>query len=736
MVYLNNLFLFIMSDSMFDLASEFISSTRAHIYLTGKAGTGKTTFLKTVVPACGKRYVVAAPTGVAAINAGGVTLHSLFGLPTKAFIPSADPVDPNLANNTLMMLRHFRYPAQKRELLRELELLVIDEVSMVRMDILDAVDLALRTVRRNADPFGGVQLLLIGDLYQLAPVIKEEEAALLGQYYGGRYFFDSHAYKKIQPVQLELETVHRQTDRQFVGLLNRIRHAEFDRDDYDTLMRYHKPDFEPEKESGFVTLTTHNAIADRMNEEALKKLDGEEKYLVAKIIKDFPENLYPTESALRVKLGAQVMFVKNDTSADKNYFNGKIGVIHSIDEAHIEVLFTETGQVIKVKPETWENKRYALSKAGDKLDEEVLGSFVQYPIRLAWAITIHKSQGLTFEKAVIDAGKSFAPGQVYVALSRCRSMDGLVLKSEITSRSIQCDLRIVEFTAVKPGRAALDDRLWQEQQMYVRARLLRVFSFDEPLNQMQAWRDENREYSSALPKEVFEKADNWSAELMAIEEVALRFRSEIMQIFPQDFESEEEVSRLADRITKGADYFAGQLFTRVIEPLTALHQSLSVRSRVKKYFEKADTLLERLWFSLNNLYGMRLNGNSLYTGQSRITRSMPEAQVVAVSKVKKPSKGESQEITLQLHREGHSIEDIAQMRGITPGTVETHLGICIAAGKLQVEELLTPEQIHEITAAMEKAEEPSLTAVKSLLDKSYSYGMLRWVTQSRIHEKN
>jgi hypothetical protein len=253
---------------------------------------------------------------------------------------------------------------------------------------------------------------------------------------------------------------------------------------------------------------------------------------------------------------------------------------------------------------------------------------------------------------------------------------------------------------------------------------------------MQAWRDENREYSSALPKEVFEKADNWSAELMAIEEVALRFRSEIMQIFPQDFESEEEVSRLADRITKGADYFAGQLFTRVIEPLTALHQSLSVRSRVKKYFEKADTLLERLWFSLNNLYGMRLNGNSLYNGQSRITRTMPEAQVLAVSKVKKPSKGESQEITLQLHREGHSIEDIAQMRGITPGTVETHLGICIAAGKLQVEELLTPEQIHEITAAMEKAEEPSLTAVKSLLDESYSYSMLRWVTQSRIHEKN
>ena len=721
---------------MFDLASEFISSTRAHIYLSGKAGTGKTTFLKTIVPSCGKRYVVAAPTGVAAINAGGVTLHSLFGLPTKAFIPSADHVDPNLANNTLMMLRHFRYPTQKRELLRELELLVIDEVSMVRMDILDAVDLALRTVRRSPEPFGGVQLLLIGDLYQLAPVVKEDEAGLLGQYYGGRYFFDSHAYKKINPVQLELEIVHRQTDRQFVGLLNRIRHAEFDRDDYETLMQYYQPDFEPEKEAGFVTLTTHNTTADRMNEEALKKLDGEERYLVAKIIKDFPENLYPTESALRVKIGAQVMFVKNDPSPEKYYFNGKIGVIHAIEESHIEVLFQETGQVIKVKPETWENKRYALSKAGDKLDEEVLGSFVQYPIRLAWAITIHKSQGLTFEKAVIDAGKSFAPGQVYVALSRCRSMDGLVLKSEITSRSIQCDPRIVEFSAVKSGRAALEDRLWQEQQAYVRARLLKVFNFEEPLYQMQAWRDENREFSSALPKEVFEKTDNWSAELMGIEEVALRFRSEIMQIFPHDFEEEQQVARLADRITKGADYFAEQLHSRLILPLTELHQSLSVRSRVKKYFEKADTLLERLWFTLNNLYGMRLNGNSLYTGNARITREVKQTGEKPASKTKKAPKGESQEITLQLHREGHSIEDIAQMRGITPGTVETHLGICIAAGKLQVEELLTPEQIHEITAAMEKAEEPSLTAVKSLLDESYSYGMLRWVTQSRIHEKN
>ena len=725
-----------MSDSIFDLASEFISSTRAHIYLSGKAGTGKTTFLKTIVPTCGKRFVVVAPTGVAAINAGGVTLHSLFGLPTKSFIPAADHVDPNLANNTLMMLRHFRYPAQKREMLRELELLVIDEVSMVRMDIMDAIDLALRTVRRNAEPFGGVQLLLIGDLYQLAPVVKEEEAALLSQYYGGRYFFDSHAYKKIEPVHLELETVHRQTDRQFVGLLNRIRHAEFDRDDYETLMQYYQPDFEPEKESGFVTLTTHNATADRMNEDALRKLEGEEKYLVAKIFKDFPENLYPTESALRVKLGAQVMFVKNDTSPEKNYFNGKIGVIHAIEESHIEVLFTETGHVIKVKPETWENKRYALSKAGDKLDEEVLGSFVQYPIRLAWAITIHKSQGLTFDKAVIDAGKSFAPGQVYVALSRCRSMDGLVLKSEITSRSIQCDPRIVEFTAVKPGRAALDDRLWHEQQMYVRARLLRVFSFEEPLNQMQGWRDENREFSSALPKEIFEKADNWSAELMGIEEVALRFRSEIMQIFPRDFEDEAEVARLADRITKGADYFAGQLHTRVIEPLTELRQSLSVRSRAKKYFEKADTLLERLWFSLNNLYGMRLNGNSLYTGQSRIMRQSPQAPEKPATTAKKAVKGESQEITLQLHREGHTIEDIAQMRGLTSGTVESHLGTCIAAGKLKVEELLTPEQIHEINTALEKAADPSLSAVKSLLDESYSFGMLRWVLQSRVHEQN
>jgi hypothetical protein len=725
----------IMGDFMFDLASEFVRSTSAPIYLTGKAGTGKTTFLRTVVPACGKKYVIAAPTGVAAINAGGVTLHSLFGFPTKAFVPSDEAVDPNIANNTLMLMRHFKYNRQKREMLRELELLVIDEVSMVRMDIMDAIDLALRTVRRSSLPFGGVQVLLIGDLYQLPPVIREDEIRLLSSCYQGRYFFDALVYPKIKPVMLELEVVHRQTDRKFVGILNNIRNTEFDRDDYDALMQYYRPDFQPEEGAGFITLTTHNSTADKLNEESLKRIAGEERYLIAAIHKEFPENMYPTESALRVKVGAQVMFIKNDTSMDKRYFNGKIGIISAINNDNIDVRFTETNTTISVKPETWENKRYLLNKSGDKLEEEVMGSFVQYPIRLAWAITIHKSQGLTFDKAVIDAGASFAAGQVYVALSRCRSMDGLVLKSEITSRSIQSDARIVAFSAVKIGRAALEDRLWTEQQQYAKTRLLRVFSFREPERQMRDWHLENKEFESPLPVQVADQAEEWASRLMELEEIAARFRSEILQIFPDDFDNENQFNLLVARITKGADYFAGRLHEQVIQPLAEFHGSLAVRSRAKKYFLQADTLLERLWVVLNNLYGMQVNGQWLYQGVNKIVREpLSDAPTPAESAEKKAVKGETYTITLNLFREGHAIDDIAEMRKMSPTTIETHLATLLSQGKINIDEVLTADQQTEILQAIKQTSKLGLTEIKAKLSDNYTYGMIKWALNAKLHE--
>lgn len=716
-----------MHNSVLELATDFVKNTAAPIFLSGKAGTGKTTFLKTVLPTCGKKYIVVAPTGVAAINAGGVTIHSMFGLPTKTFIPENDAVDPNLANNPFMLSAHFKYPRAKREVLRELELLVIDEVSMVRMDIMDAIDLALRSVRRNPEPFGGVQPLFIGDLFQLAPVVKDDEGRLLSKYYEGKYFFDSRVYKQMKTVHIELETIYRQQDKNFVGILNNIRQATFDRDDYDALMQHYQPNFVPD-EPGFVTLTTHNAKADEMNEKELARLPGELEFLNSTVKNEFPENMYPTDSVLRIKVGAQVMFIKNDTSGERLYFNGKIGVVTAIEKGSLDVTFTETDETIKVKPETWENVRYALNKAGDKLEEDVLGTFTQFPLRLAWAITIHKSQGLTFDKAVIDAGSSFAPGQVYVALSRCRSMDGLVLKSEITGRSIQLDYRVVEFCSVKPGKAQLQDRLWTEKQLYSKTRLLKVYNFEESLKAFEEWYNDLKETDTALTRQVAEGVAEMVAVLKQVEEVAFRFRMEIQRIFPRNFEDEAQVNLLSQRVSSAADYFAGEMFKGWLAPLTSLTNELAVKSKAKKHFERAATLLERAWTVLNNVYEVQLNGELLYKGDRRVHRV--EAVKVA-DKAAKKQKGESVRITFDLYREGKSLDEIAEMRGMTLGTVESHLGILVAEGSINIEELMDMQTVEMIEKVIDTVDEPSLSAVKARLGDEYSYGMIRWVVKAR-----
>lgn len=723
-----------MENAVFNLASEFVRSTAAHIYLTGKAGTGKTTFLKTVIPASGKKYIVVAPTGVAAINAGGVTIHSMFGLPTKAFIPENDPVDPNLANNPAMLSRHFRYNRNKVEVLRELELLVIDEVSMVRMDILDAIDLALKSVRRNPRPFGGVQVLFIGDLYQLAPVVKDDEVQLLQQYYKGKYFFNARVYEKLNPVHIELETIYRQQDSRFVSILNNIRHAEYDQEDHETLTKHYKPDFQPEG-PGWITLTTHNARADQMNEAELARLPGDQELMYAKVDKDFPENMFPTERVLRFKPGAQVMFIKNDTSGDRLYFNGRIATVEAIHQDHLTVVFPDTGQTIDVRPETWENTRYVMSKENDTLEEEVLGSFSQYPLRLAWAITIHKSQGLTFDRAVIDAGASFAPGQVYVALSRCRSMDGLVLKSEITPRSIHCDPRIVEFSSSKPSRTALEDRLWDEQQKYVRTRLFSVFSFDRPERWFGDWHHECREHSSGIWSELTEPAEEFAAQFRKMEEIARRFRYELETIFPQNLDDVAQVDRLSGRIVSGADYFAGEMFRYVLAPLTELRDRLAIRARAKKHLEKVTELLEKSWAVLNNLYTIQLNGEPLYRGERRIHRVEPAKTATGEKKAEsgKQKKGESVNITLQLYREGRSIDEMAEMRGLSSGTIEAHIGILVGEGQIALNELLSDEQAKNIEHALDTSETPGIAAAKQRLGDDYSFGMIRWVLKAREH---
>ncbi|NBN99256.1 MAG: hypothetical protein EBV19_08495, partial [Flavobacteriia bacterium] len=401
----------------YSLASSFVKDTQRSVFLTGKAGTGKTTFLRKLLQETTKKTAVVAPTGVAAINAGGSTIHSLFGLPTRAFLPTSSPCDPNVANNIGMLREHFHYPKAKRDLFQALELLVIDEISMVRADILDAIDHSLRFSRNSSQPFGGVQLLMIGDLYQLPPVVTEYERPLLYEHYTSEFFFAAQVYQHIQPITIELNKVYRQQDKQFITLLNLIRTNSMESWDYESLAEKVQPEFRPE-ESGWITLTTHNKQAEAINERELQRLEDPEQNFVANVSGEFNETSFPTDGILRLKTGAQVMFVKNDSSWERRYFNGKIGTVVKIEKNKLHIDCNDGQPPLEIGKETWKNLRYSFNGETQSVDQEEIGLFEQFPVRLAWAITIHKSQGLTFEKAMIDAGKSFAPGQVYVALSR------------------------------------------------------------------------------------------------------------------------------------------------------------------------------------------------------------------------------------------------------------------------------------------------------------------------------
>ncbi|MDR2087279.1 MAG: AAA family ATPase, partial [Dysgonamonadaceae bacterium] len=436
------------NNRFFQLAEDFINQTSEHLFLTGKAGTGKTTFLKHISKYTHKKTIVTAPTGVAAVNAGGTTLHSLFQLPLEPYIPGASQTfKKNL----------FRFSKQKLEMLRQLELLIIDEVSMLRADTLDAIDDFLRYIRRNQyQPFGGVQVLYIGDMFQLPPVAQKDEWELLKTHYQSTFFFHAKVIEKTKPVYVELKKVYRQKDASFVNLLNRIRNNNTTPEDFQTLNERYNPYFNPPETENYIILTTHNYKADNINNRKLAELPAQEHLFSGETHGDFPDYSLPTDKQLRLKKGAQVMFLKNDTEEPRRYYNGKIATISRIDSDQIYVYIADTNTEILIKRETWENKRYYLDKESGEIKEELLGSFSQYPIRLAWAITIHKSQGLTFEKAIIDTGNSFAAGQTYVALSRCISLDGIVLFSKIHPNSILTDNYALEFSRSEKAEQELD----------------------------------------------------------------------------------------------------------------------------------------------------------------------------------------------------------------------------------------------------------------------------------------
>ena len=422
------------------LAWQFVEQTGTHLFLTGKAGTGKTTFLRQVREHCPKRMIVLAPTGIAAINAAGVTIHSFFQLPFAPFVPES-----SFAADSRTRYR-YRFGREKVNIIRTTDLVVIDEISMVRADLLDAVDSVLRRYRDPNLPFGGVQLLLIGDLQQLAPVVKDDEWQLLSQYYESPYFFSSHALQQTDYRTIELKKVYRQSDAQFLDLLNHIRENRCDAHTLQQLNSRFRPEFDPPKSEGYIRLVTHNVQAQRINEHELGLLSGLPHCFRATVEGTFPEYAYPTDQTLELKEQAQVMFIKNGTVGDRHYYNGMIGRVCQLDDTRIMVCSTDDPTPFELQPETWTNARYALDPDTKEITEQIDGTFTQYPLRLAWAITIHKSQGLTFDRAVIDASASFAHGQAYVALSRCRTLEGMVLSAPLTAQAIISDHTIDRFT--------------------------------------------------------------------------------------------------------------------------------------------------------------------------------------------------------------------------------------------------------------------------------------------------
>jgi hypothetical protein len=502
------------SNKMFQIAEELVCGSGATVFLTGKAGTGKTTFLKHVKSVCNKNLAVVAPTGVAAINAGGTTIHSFFQL----------PFGPFNYNETASFFAKLKINNERRQVFRQLELLIIDEISMVRSDLLDAIDVVLRHFRfRHSEPFGGVQVLMIGDMYQLSPVVKEDEWSLIANNYRSHYFFDSRVMQSAPPVHIAFDKIYRQQDDRFVRLLNQIRHNNLDAENWTLLESLYQPHYQRSAGDEHIILTTHNAKADTINGEELKRLRSKAHTFNAKIEGEFSDRNFPTDEELVLKEGARVMFIKNDTEKVRRYFNGKIGVVTRISGDEIFVQCKGDEDEIEVKKETWKNIRYAVNHSSQHMDEDELGSFTQYPLRLAWAVTIHKSQGLTFDKVIIDAGAAFAPGQVYVALSRCTNLDGIVLLSAVPRHRLANDSRVVQFAETKVAQDNLQELLHQARHNYQQKVLLEVFDFSPLINDTQSFIEALQKNSAAFNEHLFTQLDGVVQLMETAQTVAVKF---------------------------------------------------------------------------------------------------------------------------------------------------------------------------------------------------------------------
>ncbi len=713
-----------------DLAWNIIANTDTHLFLTGKAGTGKTTFLRELRRKVPKRMIVVAPTGIAAINAEGVTIHSFFQLPFGPQIPGTQ-----YGNN-----KRYAFRRQKLRLIRSVDLVVIDEISMVRADLLDAIDSVLRQYRDKNRAFGGVQMLMIGDMQQLAPVAREDEWAMLRPYYDTPYFFSSKALQQTDFVTVELQHVYRQSDPLFVNLLNKVRTNTVDAETLQTLNQRCIAGFNPPKQEGYIRLVTHNSQADSINQQELDKLDVPAYHYDATVWKDFPELSFPTEKTLTLKLGAQVMFIKNDSSPEKRYYNGMIGEVVDIDDDHIKVRPSGQSQVIDVTPEEWQNMKYELDERTKEIHETVVGTFTQYPLKTAWAITVHKSQGLTFEHAIIDVQHSFAHGQTYVALSRCKSLEGMVLAAPIPQYAIINDKTVETFQEDPRHKSPDDQKLDQMQRHYLLRTIEDLFSFAQirfaygdliRLMREHFYSSANKQYNAWVESsESFKKK---------VDDVAVKFHNQYQNIVltEVDYQSSE---LLQERLKKGADYFEQQLtdtFTLLTKTALVTNNKM-VKERLDNLMQNFNDLVK---FKMLLLHYVAHNGLSLQPylqAKAKISLSLDDDEKEVKSKEDRVKKKETkekkpkvtmdmkQEKALEMYLEGKLVEDIAKEMGVVDSTVYSYLLPSVTSGKLPLNHLFEQKKIDAVNRYLDA--NPSATAkdvVEALGRDEYGYGIVK-----------
>ncbi|NOQ25791.1 MAG: AAA family ATPase [Bacteroidales bacterium] len=722
--------------------SKFINGTNQSVFLTGKAGTGKTTLLKQIVDTTHKKTVIAAPTGIAAINAGGVTLHSLFHLPFGSFIPDNQiPANGELSfllttPNTL--IRNLKMNSNKKTLLREMELLIIDEVSMLRADLLDAIDTILRYVRRNSNPFGGLQILFIGDLWQLPPVVKNQEWNILKNYYANIFFFNATPFKKVDLIYLELDKIYRQTDSDFIDLLNSFRLNKISKKDIETLNKQYKSQFNLLDNEGYIYLTTHNNKADKINKQALEKLSGKTYSYRAEVEGEFSEHSFPIDETLELKEGAQVMFIKNDYSGNSAYFNGKIGKIDTISSENIIVSFSDGSPDAEVEKYIWENKKFALNQESKEIEERIVGTFSHYPIKLAWAITIHKSQGLTFEKAIIDISQAFAAGQTYVALSRLTSLKGLVLATPVQLSGPEIDKDLSVFAQTKTSISEANEKYKSASKQYVNIRISEAFNFNKLKFELQ---DHIASYNKDAKKSSKQQHEDWAQNLLKntqdLIEVSGKFQNQIKSLINQN--ESDYLTRLKDRLIAAKDYFIPLL--KVKQEEIDLHIDVVKKGKgIKKYLSELKSLQGNFYDQILVIHKAEalceaiLNDEELNKNTfESITEDVKKPIVEEKTKLEKKTKNKGEPkiktalITCAHYKQGKSLEEIAVERSLNLRTIESHIGDCVEEGIIKINELVVQERINEISHAASELDTSFLKPIKEYLGEDFSYSEIRFV---------